>query len=261
METFAFAPIGHFISSLENAHEAPRQPNINLPNTEGHIRLLDNHNFIDAVRDLDGFSKIWVIFHFHHNAHWNPTVSPPRGGPQKRGVFATRSPYRPNPIGMSCLDLKKIDGLNLYVGASDLLNGTPILDIKPYLPYADSHPLEKIGWLQNLNAEIFSIRWHDLAKQQVEFLESQGQSQLRGFVINHLEFEPNDSTKKRTYYIDTVSLLAYRTWRIQFEVNLENKTVDIIALSSGYSDEELNSELDPYKDKVLHKKFINYFKL
>lgn len=102
----------------------------------------------DALRGLEDFSHIWLIWEFSETARdtWSPTVRPPRlGGNQRLGVFATRSPYRPNPIGLSCVKLDRVEldgalGPVIYVKGADLMDGTPIYDIKPYLPYADCQP-------------------------------------------------------------------------------------------------------------------------
>lgn len=255
MDSFNFSPIGYFYNSMENPNEAPRQPNPDLKETAGHILLSKNQHFEDTLRDLDGFTKIWVIFQFHKNDHWNPLVHPPRGSDKKRGVFATRSPHRPNPIGLSALDLISIDGLQINLGPTDLLNGTPILDIKPYLPYVDSHPDEKIGWLEESSKEKYSISWSPRALTELAFLEDQGLTQLKGFAVNQLEYDPTDPKKKRLYFVDDKILLAYRTWRIQIRINEDVKQVQILTIKSAYTDEEMESREDPYMDKALHLAF------
>lgn len=124
----------------------PRQPGI-AQSARGVIELLAPYNRAEAVRGLDGYSHIWLIFVFHGTQEqgWRPTVRPPRlGGNQRMGVFATRSTFRPNPIGLSCVKLEKVEandsGVKLHVSGVDLMDGTPILDIKPYIPFADCHP-------------------------------------------------------------------------------------------------------------------------
>ena len=119
----------------------------------------------EALRDLDGYSHLWLIWVFSQARGWSPTVRPPRlGGNRRVGVFASRSPFRPNPIGLSCvrlhhIDLDTPDGPVLWVAGADLMNGTPILDIKPYLPYADCHPealggFAKEAWREPLQVSI-----------------------------------------------------------------------------------------------------------
>ncbi len=125
----------------------PRQSGL-VPELVGVIEFLREFRNADAVRGIDGFSHLWLVWQFSKAVRdtWSPTVRPPRlGGNQRIGVFATRSPFRPNSIGLSCVRLLKVDataenGPLLYVSGADLLDGTPIFDIKPYLPYSDSVP-------------------------------------------------------------------------------------------------------------------------
>lgn len=125
----------------------PRQSGL-VDAIEGRIVFEKEYRVPAAIRGLEGYSHIWLIWRFSESerADWSPTVRPPRlGGNASMGVFATRSPFRPNPIGLSCVRLIRIDesapdGPALIVAGADLMNGTPILDIKPYLPNVDSHP-------------------------------------------------------------------------------------------------------------------------
>lgn len=102
------------------------------------------------MRDLEGFSRLWLVWWFHKNRSWRPTTLPPRGRCGRKGTFATRSPYRPNPLGLSSVQLLAVAPLKLFIGPHDLLDGTPILDLKPYLPQFDSFPEESTGWLQEM---------------------------------------------------------------------------------------------------------------
>ena len=124
----------------------PRQSGM-VDSLKGIVELLPPYASAEAVRGLEGFSHIWLIWQFSANdkSGWSPTVRPPRlGGNRRVGVFATRSPFRPNPIGMSCVKLEKIDisggAVQLHVLGADLMNGTPIYDIKPYVPHSDCKP-------------------------------------------------------------------------------------------------------------------------
>ena len=103
-----------------------------------------------ALKDLEDFERIWLIYVFDRNDGWRSTVKPPRGGP-KRGVLATRSPHRPNAIGLSAVKVEKIEGKVLHLFGVDLLDNTPILDIKPYVPYADAFPNSAAGWIDALD--------------------------------------------------------------------------------------------------------------
>jgi tRNA-Thr(GGU) m(6)t(6)A37 methyltransferase TsaA len=106
-----------------------------------------------VLQDLQGFERVWLIFAFHLSEGWKPMVKPPRGGP-KRGVLATRSPHRPNALGLAAGDLLQVEGRTLLLGGVDLLAGTPVLDIKPYVPYADAFPHAKAGWIDELDARL-----------------------------------------------------------------------------------------------------------
>lgn len=147
MTRYDMSPIAHIRTDLPAKFGVPRQSGL-VPELLGEIEFAPEFRQPEAVRGLDEFSHIWLIWTFSANAHndWAATVRPPRlGGNERVGVFATRSPYRPNPIGLSCVKLDRIEldlvrGPILHVSGIDLMDGTPILDIKPYVPYADSRP-------------------------------------------------------------------------------------------------------------------------
>ena len=125
----------------------PRQSGL-VDELIGRVVFEEEYRVPEALRGLEGFSHIWLIWQFSESVRevWSPTVKPPRlGGNRRMGVFATRSPFRPNPIGLSCVRLERVeygapDGPALIVRGADLMDGTPVYDIKPYLPYADCHP-------------------------------------------------------------------------------------------------------------------------
>jgi tRNA-Thr(GGU) m(6)t(6)A37 methyltransferase TsaA len=119
---------------------------------EGSIELFADIPAV-ALGGLETFGHIWVIRWLHLNTSWNPTVIPPRGPKVRRGVLATRAPHRPNPIGLSALKLVRVDGRFLHVLGLDLLDGTPVLDVKPYVPYADAFPDTPSGWLDAIGQE------------------------------------------------------------------------------------------------------------
>ncbi|MGE5085906.1 MAG: tRNA (N6-threonylcarbamoyladenosine(37)-N6)-methyltransferase TrmO [Bacillota bacterium] len=245
-----FSPIGYFKSSQVHPYEAGRQPDSR--HAIGVIELNSGANFEQALTGINGCKRIWVLFLFHHNKHWNPMVLPPRGRDSKIGVFATRSPYRPNPIGMSAVEILSIDKLKITVSGADLLDGSPILDIKPYVAYADSFPGDEPEWLKD--AEKFTVNFSDKAATQLQWLESCGLEQLRGFLLHQLEYEPTNSKKKRVKPDGQEFVIAYRTWRVHFTV--AEGTVVVNTISSGYSQAELQSTEDTYNDKELHRKFL-----
>ena len=140
-------PIAHIETDFPTKFGIPRQSGI-IETLQGRIVFEPEYRIAEAVRGLEEFSHIWIIWQFSEAVRdtWSPTVRPPRlGGNVRKGVFATRSPFRPNPIGLSSVKLEKVEidpklGPLLYVSGADLMNGTPIYDIKPYISYTDSHP-------------------------------------------------------------------------------------------------------------------------
>ena len=141
-DSLSVQKIGRISTDFPDKFGIPRQAGM-VPSLRGVITLEPEFRNPGALRGLDGFSHIWLIWLFSESvrAGFSPTVRPPRlGGNTRMGVFATRSPFRPNPIGLSAVKLERIEAGKLYVSGVDLLDGTPILDIKPYLPHADCLP-------------------------------------------------------------------------------------------------------------------------
>jgi tRNA-Thr(GGU) m(6)t(6)A37 methyltransferase TsaA len=174
--TLQFEPIGTVSSPYAEKFGIPRQPGL-VNAARSVIRLNGNPLLREAARDLDGFSHLWVIFVFHeHLGHeWNPRVRPPRlGGARKVGVLATRSPHRPNPIGLSVVRLERVDldapgGPEIHVRGADLLDGTPVLDVKPYIAYADAIPDATGGWIRGEEREApLEVSFSDEARAQCE---------------------------------------------------------------------------------------------
>ncbi len=254
-------PIGLYHSEVEakSPYQAPRQPDQTL--RLGKIELFPHHQFEQALQDLSGFERIWLIFQFHQNTHWKPQVLPPRGSATKRGVFATRSPYRPNPLGLSCLKLEKIEGLCLWVLGSDLLDETPIMDIKPYLPESDSFPSSRCGWIEGVTKKKYTISISNDMEQKCQWLRNNGLEEMIEFWQRQLEYEPFDSRRKRVASCNENPSwwqLSYRTWRIYF-LQLADQQLEIVELGSGYSLLEMDLAEDPYKDKDLHRAFHSAF--
>jgi len=145
-ESVALPVIGHARTPWRRREDAPHQPSA-APDALGSIVVAPPYRA--ALADLDSCARIWVLFVFDRSRGWAPTVKPPRGGP-KRGVLATRAPNRPAPIGLTCVALLRVDlaAGELHVRGLDLLDQTPVLDIKPYLPFVDAFPDAGHGWLE-----------------------------------------------------------------------------------------------------------------
>ncbi len=251
-------PIGTFHCAARYSYDAARQPAV-AEASAGHILLEQGYNYEQALQDLDGFSHIWLIYLFHHNSNWKPMAQPPRAS-RKVGVFASRAPYRPNPIGLSCVELLSIQGLRLNVGPHDLLDGTPILDIKPYLPYADSFPEATCGWVGDVAKDLWEVCFTPNAEQQLAWLEQAGVQAIRAFLQQQLrEFPFNQQRKRIRQLDDTHWEIAYRTWRVGYGVDEAARQLVVHTVRSAYSDEDLLNLEDRYEDKALHREFRNTF--
>lgn len=152
---YSVEPIGFIESPYKEKFAVPRQPRL-VPAARARIKLCGAANTPESVRELDQFSHVWLLFLFDQNldAGWKPTVRPPRlGGNERIGVFASRSTFRPNGIGMSAVEVKGIskqgDQIYINLGNVDLVDGTPIIDVKPYIPYTDSIPEAQGGYAEN----------------------------------------------------------------------------------------------------------------
>ena len=153
MEEWTLRPIARIQSDFSEKFGIPRQSGL-VEALRARVVFAPEYRVREAFRGLEGFTHIWLVWGFSQNveAGWSPTVRPPRlGGNVRMGVFATRSPFRPNPIGLSCVELLAVDydapdGPALVVGGADLLDGTPIFDVKPYVPHADCRPQARGGF-------------------------------------------------------------------------------------------------------------------
>jgi tRNA (adenine37-N6)-methyltransferase len=173
----------------------PRQPGL-AESAWGIVELGDHPFYVQALKGLETFSHLWIIFEFHqHDAKaWKPTIRPPRlGGRERIGVLASRSPHRPNPIGLSCVKLDRIEGKSIYVSGVDILDGSPILDIKPYLPYADSFPNASSGWA-SAPIERIPLEWSE--NVEAVFLNNPS---LRKIAEEIIGLDPRPAFQKRKY--------------------------------------------------------------
>jgi len=159
------SPIAYITTQFPEKFGIPRQSGL-ANSIYGRIVFVPEYRNPDALRGLEDFSHLWLIWGFSANSereHWQPMVRPPRlGGNERMGVFATRSPFRPNPLGLSCVEIDRIerdssDGPVIYVKGADLMDGTPIYDIKPYVKYADSRPHASCGYVDSLKENTLKV--------------------------------------------------------------------------------------------------------
>ncbi|WP_145518123.1 tRNA (N6-threonylcarbamoyladenosine(37)-N6)-methyltransferase TrmO [Yersinia mollaretii] len=222
MSLFSFNQIGVIHSPYKEKFAVPRQPGL-IEDGGGELQLLAPYNQPEAVRGLSDFSHLWVMFVFHQtmDGGWRPTVRPPRlGGNARMGVFATRSTFRPNPIGMSLIELKGVrcqgGEVILELGSLDLVDGTPVIDIKPYLPFAESQPQARAGFAQTAPEANMQVCFSTTAEQQLA-QQQQHHPNLRRFITQVLAQDPRPAYRKednesREY---AVLLLEFNVrWRV-----------------------------------------------
>jgi tRNA-Thr(GGU) m(6)t(6)A37 methyltransferase TsaA len=252
--TLQLAPIGHMRAPHANRVEAPRQPAA-ARDSPGVIELVAGRNLEHAIEDLAGWERIWVIFWFDRNGGWRPKVLPPRSTSGRKGVFATRSPHRPNPLGLSVLRLDRVEGLCLHVRDVDLLDGTPVLDIKPYVPYTDAHPESGSGWLQDRDPRpAHVVRYATRADEQLAWLAARCTLPLRERIDATLQLGPQPHPYRRIRHSqEGFMTLAVQDWRIDFEV--DGTIINVLRLRTGYRPSQLEGTGDASAPLALHREF------
>lgn len=189
---FTFTPVGTIHSCYGEKFGIPRQPGL-VKSATATLELLPPCNAPDALRGLEAFSHLWIVFIFHQSPRdqRKATVRPPRlGGNERVGVFASRSNFRPNPIGLSVVELLEVYGTTLKLGGGDFLDGTPVLDIKPYIPYADCIP-DATGAFANTAPEpVNHVELSTEAERAIQALENETRPALRRLVCDMLAYNP-----------------------------------------------------------------------
>ena len=222
MEQSTFNVIARMHSDFDQKFGIPRQSGL-VEELESTIVFEPEFRSPDALRGLEGFSHLWIVWEFSkaRREGWSPTVRPPRlGGNQRLGVFATRSPFRPNPIGLSCVRLVGVEqtaefGPVIRVAGADLLNGTPIYDIKPYLPYADCKP-EAIGGFASAPKEA-TLTVH-IPEEFVEKIPAEKLEAVRGVLAQDPRPSYQDDPER-------VYGMGFGGMEIKFKVDGDNLTV------------------------------------
>ena len=205
---FTFSPIGHIRSCFSEKFGIPRQPGL-VPDARAVVDIEPTFQRIEAFQELEGFSHIWILFVFHQcRSTWKPTVRPPRlGGNRRVGVFASRSGFRPNPIGQSVVELVSIEAgrgsLRLHIKGVDLMDGTPVLDIKPYLPYADCRPHARAGYAGDKPQAVKQVVFSPAATKACRELENDSRPNIGSLITGLLSLDPRpgyaDTSEKRNY--------------------------------------------------------------
>lgn len=222
METMEMHPIAHMRSDFPTKFGIPRQSGL-VEELRSMIVFEPEYRSEDALRGIEDFSHLWLIWQFSQAVRegWSPTVRPPRlGGNTRMGVFATRSPFRPNNLGLSCVRLLEVKhtqqyGTVLIVGGADLLDGTPIFDIKPYIPYSDSRPEAAGGFTDRVGDFLLDVKF---PQELLEKLPADKQAAAIG-VLSH---DPRPSYQNQP---GRVYGLSFGGFDIRFTVEEETLTV------------------------------------
>jgi tRNA-Thr(GGU) m(6)t(6)A37 methyltransferase TsaA len=259
LSVLAIRPIGVVRSPFLDKMSTPRQPAA-ARDVTGTIELFRRPGMEHAVHDLEGCDHLWVIFWFHLVEGFRPKVLPPRSPGKRRGVLATRSPHRPNPIGLSVVRLDRIDGLTLHIRDIDMVDGTPVLDVKPYVPYTDSVPHARVAWLTPLCSEEggpaavdpepgFEVSFEGQAAEALAFLRTTFGIELAAPITGVLSLGPQPHPYRRIRKVEEGFLLAVKEWRARFVV--AGRRICVTRIESGYRPKQLaapgDAALDPHR--------------
>jgi len=244
-ETLTVTPIGVIRTPFTERVKAPRQ-SVLAQDVPGTLLLSRGADYEHALEDVDQWEYLWVLYWFHENQGWRPKVLPPRSR-KRRGVFSTRSPHRPNPIGLSVVRLERVEGLAVHVRGVDMLDGSPLLDLKPYLAYADALPGARGGWLAEDRAKLdpapsFEVEWAPLAATQARWLLTEQGIDLVGPVEGTLCLGPQPHPYRRIRAHGDAMRLAVKDWRVHFSVS--GHRILVGSIHTGYRSSQLFAHRD-----------------
>jgi len=230
MTDICFQPVGVIQSCFKQKFAIPRQPGL-VPQACATIKLSKVYAATEIVRGLENYSHIWVIFVFHKSrmSKNKNTVRPPRlGGDKRMGVFATRSNYRPNPIGQSVVKLEGVKNENhqtfIYVSGGDFLDGSPVLDIKPYIPYVDAIPSATAGFAAQAPEKQFCVTMSSAVRAQIRQAENSTGVDVLRLVENLLAYDP------RPRHVQPDSILVTRIFDYDLKWQINNNVVSVLSL-------------------------------
>ena len=257
LKPVTFTPIGVVRTPFSDKVSAPRQPHA-AGGAEGTIELVPGLGLEHALSDIEGWDYLWVVFWFHLNEGWRPKVLPPRSAGKRRGVLSTRSPHRPNPLGLSAVRLERVDGLTLHISDVDMLDGTPVLDIKPYVAYTDAIADASGGWLTGEDAPRdpipqFEVIWDAVAVEQAAWVEAQTGLPLQARATATLALGPEPHPYRRIRREVSGFTLCVKDWRLRFDV--DGRRVNVSSVESGVRPSLLNGKGEADAELALHREY------
>jgi tRNA (adenine37-N6)-methyltransferase len=235
--SLSLQPIGYLRTRQQVKFQAGHQPAA-AAEERNELELLAGHGYEQALQDLAGVDRIWLLWWFHRNDSWRPLVLPPRGRSQRRGVFATRSPHRPSPLGLTSVALLGITGRRLHLGPCDLVEGTPVFDVKPYVAAYDAFPNARAGWIDALEEELreparFAVHFSATAETQKQWLIDTWKIDFTPRLIELLSRDPTPHRTRRIRRRNSTELeIGCGAWRAVFVV--KDESVCVAALESAY---------------------------
>lgn len=261
-------PVAYAKTPFREKADAPRQP-LAARDVPGTVEV--EPTLRDGLSDLEGFDRIFLVFGFDRAP---PTkslkVQPPRSE-KKRGVFATRSPHRPNGLGLSVVRLVRVEGCTLHVLDVDLLDGTPIYDIKPYLAYTDAFPDARAGWLEESHGASsgtpstptdprasYEVVFRPAAREACRYVEERTGLLLERRIRDHLSLGPEPHAYRRIRHENGQSVLSVKAWRIAFET-VGDRRIEVVRVRSGYSERDFAKARPGDSDLEAHADFVARF--
>jgi tRNA-Thr(GGU) m(6)t(6)A37 methyltransferase TsaA len=241
-ENYSFEPIGYIQSCFKEKFGVARQ-SMMISQAQGVLKFNPDPAYHNSLSHLNEFSHLWIVFVFHKNIEkgWKPLINPPRlEAPKQVGVFASRSPHRPNPIGMSVVKIEEIDllakgGIELHLSGLDILDGTPVLDIKPYLSFADSFVDATSGWASQ-SIKKYRVEFSSASVKSIQESGTQYHPNLQALLQQMLELDPRPTSQRKRSSIESDKseglVFAFRIFDFDVKWKIHNKGIFVLELEN-----------------------------
>ena len=227
-----FRIIGILESCFQEKFGTPRQPGL-VPGASAKLRIYRQYAPEHSLKGLSEFSHVWLIpwFHLNTNKTFHPKIHPPRLKGGKIGVFASRSPHRPNPIGLSLAKLERVDNDTLYLSGLDLINGTPILDLKPYLPESDTADDPLSGWIPANAFPELKVVFSARSLKDIELIDPAGEKNIRVLIADTLRHDPRNM--RDTTQMKDGADLGFFLWNHDVHFAVTGDTANVLRIETG----------------------------